>query len=75
MLYDVDVDGSVSGGKPSGSVLASISSKPGFHTITLTSKPSTQDSSGLLVFEGATVTVGTGLTGYFVIPYLPEPLC
>jgi hypothetical protein len=73
MLYDVDIDGSVSSGNPSGSVLASVPSlEPGSHTIMLIAKPSTQDSSSLLVFESATVTVGTGLTGYCIAPQLSK---
>jgi len=58
----VNVDGSVYGGAPSGQVLASISNlATGNHTVTLTIKSSSP--GGALYFEGATVTVGTGLTG------------
>jgi hypothetical protein len=62
VVYNVDVDGSVYGGAPSGQLLASVSNlATGSHTLTLTVKSSTP--GGALYFEGATVTVGTGLTG------------
>jgi hypothetical protein len=64
MAYEVDIDGSVSTGKPSGQLLASVSNiKLGNHVIRLTAKPSRPVSDAFLLFESATVTVGTGMTG------------
>jgi hypothetical protein len=62
--YDVDVDGNISTGSPSGQILASISGlQQGTHTVSLAVTTSGQGSSSLLSVVGATVTVGTGLTG------------
>ena len=67
MGYDIDIDGLVSSGIPSDQTLAAISGlSSGFHSVKLTAQPS-QDSGGILVFESASVIVGTGLTEYYHI--------
>jgi hypothetical protein len=62
MQYEVNTDGSISTGTPSGDFLASIAKlTPGYHTISLTAQP--QSNTAVLSFEGAIVTVGTDLVG------------
>ena len=64
MAYEVDVDGSISPGKPSGQVLASVTGlTQGDHTISVTVSSSARSPGDVLSFESALVTVGTGRTG------------
>ena len=60
----MNIDGSVSTGTPSGRLLASISQLTlGDHSVSIIAKQSASNSGARLSFEGATVTVGTGLMG------------
>jgi hypothetical protein len=62
MAYDVNIDGNVYSGTPSGQLLAHITNITlGDHVVSLTTKPPTPGSA-TLSFESAAVTVGTGLT-------------
>ena len=63
MAYDLTVDGSTLPANSSSTLLASVSNLSlGEHTIALKARPSASHSG--LLFQGAVVTVGTGLTGY-----------
>jgi hypothetical protein len=64
MQYVVSIDGTNSTGTPSNGLLASISGlELGDHTVSITAMPLVPGAGSSLTFEGAVVTVGTGLTG------------
>lgn len=63
MVYDVEMDGSVSSGNSTGPILANVSNLTlASHVLVLSLKSSVH--GGALFFDKAVVTVGTGLTGY-----------
>ena len=65
MRYIVRLDDQFSSGVPVDQTLASFRNLvPGYHTVSMIAYPSQGISGATLLFEGATVTVGTGLTGY-----------
>jgi hypothetical protein len=64
MQYVVSIDGTNSTGTPSGNVLASISGlSASSHTVSIIASVADPSSGATLLLEGASVTVGTGLTG------------
>jgi hypothetical protein len=64
MAFDVDIDGMTFAGTPDQQTLVSISNLPlRTHSVSITANPPDGSSNATLLFESATVTVGTGLTG------------
>jgi hypothetical protein len=64
MSYNVRLDDQFSSGAPVDQTLASFRNLvPGYHTISMIASPPQGNTGATLLFEGATVTIGTGLTG------------
>ena len=62
MQYQVDIDGVTSSGNPVDQVLAIVGNlSSGYHHVSLITQTPTPGSGGILFFQSAVVTVGTGL--------------